>query len=200
MKESTHPLLSACRMLLWLTVLTGILYPLLTTALAQLTFPLQANGSLIALEGKAAVGSRLIGQHFTKPAYFWGRPSASDYNTMPSAASNLSYSSPILHQQVASRQQALLAAMPQAAQGRIPSELLFASASGLDPHISFDGAIWQLPRIAEMRKLTSDTQRQELLNLVSLHTRERFLGVGGSFCVNVLELNIALDKQYGHPQ
>ena len=142
----------AILLLLLLTVISGVVYPLLTTGLAQGLFPAQANGSLLEKQGVAR-GSALIGQSFTQPGYFWGRPSASGdrpYNPLASGGSNLAASNPALDKAIAERVAALRAANPQAPTA-VPVELVTASASGLDPDISPDAARWQAPRIAASR-------------------------------------------------
>jgi K+-transporting ATPase ATPase C chain len=187
MKDQIRPALT---MLLLLTVLTGLVYPLAVTGLAQVFFPHQANGSLIMREGKV-IGSRLIGQHFDKPEYFWSRPSATSpfpYNAAASGGSNLGPTNPVLIDAVKARVAALRAADP----GNdlpIPVDLVTASGSGLDPHISPAAALYQANRVARTRGLDEPT----LLKLVAQHTEERQFGVLGEPRVNVLQLNLALD-------
>ena len=178
-------------MLLALTALTGILYPLLVTGIAQGLFPDAANGSLIEQNGKLA-GSALIGQHFSDPKYFWGRPSATSpipYNAATSSGSNLGPLNPALEAAVQARIAALKAADPSQTES-IPVDLVTASASGLDPHISPAAAAWQAPRIARLRGLPLDV----VGGLVAQHTQGRQLGVLGEARVNVLQLNQAMDK------
>ena len=177
-------------MLLALTALTGILYPLLVTGIAQGLFPDAANGSLIEQNGKLA-GSALIGQHFSDPKYFWGRPSATSpipYNAATSSGSNLGPLNPALEAAVQARIAALKAADPSQIE-LIPVDLVTASASGLDPHISPAAAAWQAPRIARLRGLPLDV----VGGLVAQHTQGRQLGVLGEARVNVLQMNLALD-------
>lgn len=177
-------------MLMALTVLTGILYPLLVTGIAQALFADAANGSLIEQNGKLA-GSALIGQHFSDPKYFWGRPSATGpmpYNAAASSGSNLGPLNPALEAAVQARIAALKAADPSQIE-LIPVDLVTASASGLDPHISPAAAAWQAPRIARQRGLPLDV----VGGLVAQHTQGRQLGVLGEARVNVLQLNLALD-------
>ena len=177
-------------MLLALTALTGILYPLLVTGIAQGLFPDAANGSLIEQNGKLA-GSALIGQHFSDPKYFWGRPSATSpipYNAATSSGSNLGPLNPALEAAVQARIAALKAADPSQIE-LIPVDLVTASASGLDPHISPAAAAWQAPRIARLRGLPLDV----VGGLVAQHTQGRQLGVLGEARVNVLQLNLALN-------
>lgn len=187
MKDQIRPALT---MLLLLTVLTGLVYPLAVTGLAQLLFPDQANGSLIVREGKV-IGSRLIGQHFDKPEYFWSRPSATapfPYNAAASGGSNLGPTNPVLIEAVNARVAALRAADP----GNdlpIPVDLVTASGSGLDPHISPAAAQYQAKRVARARSLDESTVQ----TLVAQHTEGRQFGLLGERRVNVLQLNFALD-------
>ncbi len=172
------------------TVITGIAYPLLVTGIAQAVFPYQANGSLIVKDGKV-VGSALIGQVFDDPKYFWGRPSATSpfgYNAASSSGSNLSPTNPDLIKAVQGRVDALRAADPEN-KAPVPVDLVTASASGLDPHISPAAALYQVSRVARERKLSPDAVRA----LVEKHTEGRTLGFLGEPRVNVLALNLALD-------
>jgi len=181
---------SALTMLIVLTVLTGLIYPLAVTGLAQVFFPEQANGSLIVREGKV-IGSKLIGQHFDKPEYFWSRPSATapfPYNAAASAGSNLGPTNPVLLKAVKARVVALRAADP-GNELPIPVDLVTASGSGLDPHISPAAASYQVKRVAHARSLDENS----VLALVSKHTEGRQFGVLGEQRVNVLMLNLALD-------
>ena len=174
-----------------LSVLTGVLYPLVVTGIAQVLFPAQANGSLLVQDGRP-IGSRLIGQAFTDPRYFWGRPSATagqPYNALASGGSNLGPLNPALLVAVQARIAALQAADP-ANPHPIPADLVLASASGLDPHISPAAAVYQIERVAQRRGL--DTGR--VAALVQAHTEGRWLGLLGQPRVNVLELNRALDR------
>jgi K+-transporting ATPase ATPase C chain len=178
-------------MLLALTALTGVAYPLLVTGIAQFAFPHQANGSLIERNGKP-VGSALIGQPFSDPKYFWGRPSATGptpYNAAASSGSNQGPLNPALEAAVKARIEALKSADPTQT-SPIPVDLVTASASGLDPHISPASAEWQAPRITRVRGLPSDAVRE----LIAQHTQARQLGVLGEPRVNVLRLNLALDR------
>jgi K+-transporting ATPase ATPase C chain len=173
-----------------LTAVTGIAYPLVVTGVAKVAFPEAAKGSLITRDGKA-VGSRLIGQNFTDPKYFWGRPSATGpmpYNAAASGGSNLGPLNPALSDAVKGRAEALKAADPDN-KLPIPADLLNASASGLDPHISPEAAAYQVTRVASQRHLLS----ADVKALVSQHTEGRQWGVFGEARVNVLELNLALD-------
>jgi potassium-transporting ATPase KdpC subunit len=176
--------------LVMLTLVTGLVYPALVTAIAQIVFPSQANGSLVLRDGKP-VGSALIGQPFDAPKYFWGRPSATApfaYNAGASAGSNLSLTNPGQVEAVRERVDALRAADPGNA-APVPVDLVTASASGLDPHISPAAARYQMGRVARARKLEEAFVRQ----LVDRHTEGRQLGFLGEPRVNVLALNLALD-------
>jgi len=174
------------------TLLTGLIYQLAVTGIAQVFFPLQANGSLIT-DGNDLAGSELIGQPFDDPAYFWGRPSLTSpypYNGAASQGSNLAPSNPALTELVAARVAALRAADPGNSRP-IPVDLVTASASGLDPHISPAAADYQVSRVAAARGLAEEVVRQ----LVMEHTEGRTFGVLGEPRVNVLQLNLALDGQ-----
>lgn len=176
--------------LVLLTLITGIAYPLLVTGLAQLVFPARANGSLILKHGKP-IGSSLIGQSFTDPKYFWGRPSATGpmpYNASASGGSNLGPSNPALIAAVRQRVAALRETDPDAAEP-VPSELVMASASGLDPDISPQAAHWQAARVARARGLPLAQVR----TLIEIQTQPSSLGLFGEPRVNVLALNLALD-------
>lgn len=182
-----------------LSLLTGVLYPLFVTAVAQAAFPHQANGSLVARDGQV-LGSALIGQPFTDPRYFWSRPSATApaYNGAASSGSNLGPRNPALLAAVKARIEALRAAEPgdvapgDIAVGRVapvPVDLVTASGSGLDPHLSPAAALYQVHRVAARRGLSEAVLQQ----LVAEHTEGRVLGLLGEPRVNVLELNLALD-------
>jgi K+-transporting ATPase ATPase C chain len=173
-----------------LTLLTGIAYPLVVTGISQGLMPGQANGSLIMQDGKP-VGSSLIGQSFSDPKYFWSRPSATGptpYNASASSGSNQGPTNPALMDAVKGRVQALRDADPGNQQA-VPVDLVTASASGLDPHISPAAAEYQLARVARVRNLNQDAVRK----LVAEHTEGRQFGILGERRVNVLELNLALD-------
>jgi K+-transporting ATPase ATPase C chain len=188
MREQLKPALIT---FLILTVLTGLVYPLTVTGLAQLLFPHQANGSLIVRDGKI-IGSELIGQYFDEPRYFWGRPSATSpfpYNAASSAGSNLGPTNPALAEAVKARIAALKAADP-GNHRPIPVDLVTASGSGLDPHISPASAAYHVSRVARARGLEQAVVQQ----LVAQHTEGRQLGFLGEPRVNVLLLNLALDE------
>lgn len=182
---------------LLLTLIVGILYPLAVTGVAQALFPSQANGSLVYVNGKP-IGSALIGQYWTQPGYFHGRPSATlnlagtpaPYEANNSGGSNLGPTNQTLVQTVQQRIAALKAENPDVPPGTpIPADLVTASASGLDPDISVAAAYYQIPRVAKARGLSQATVRA----LVDAHITGRFLGLFGEPRVNVLELNLALD-------
>ena len=176
---------------LLLSLLTGIAYPLLVTGISQLTMSAKANGSMI-VKGDKPVGSSLIGQSFSDPKYFWGRPSATGpmpNNASASSGSNLGPTNPALMEAIKGRVQALRDADPGNTQP-VPVDLVTASASGLDPHISPAAAVYQLARVARVRKLSPDAVRK----LVDEHTEGRQFGILGEPRVNVLELNLALDS------
>jgi potassium-transporting ATPase KdpC subunit len=173
------------------TVLTGIIYPLGVTGIAQLLFPAQANGSIIMKNGKP-VGSALIGQPFDDPKYFWGRLSATapfPYNSAASSGSNLAQSNPALLEQAKVRIEALRKADPLSG-AAVPADLVSASGSGLDPHISPAAAEFQVSRIAKVRGL----EEAKVRNVVAHHTEGRQLGILGEPRINVHTLNLALDE------
>lgn len=173
-----------------LSLITGGLYPLVTTALGQWWFAEQANGSQIIQNGESR-GSRLIGQNFTDARYFQGRPSAtaeSPYNPMASGGSNLAGSNPELDKAVAERVAALRAANPQASR-EVPVELVTASASGLDYSLTPQAVAWQIPRVAAARQLTIEQVSQ----LIAEHTQKPLVSFIGMPVVNIVELNLALD-------
>lgn len=189
MKTLLRPAIS---LFLLLSVVTGLAYPLLVTGIANVVFPDRAAGSLIVKDGKP-VGSALIGQHFTDPGHFWGRPSATapmPYNAAASGGSNLGPLNPALADGVKARIEALKAADPGNLQP-IPADLVTASASGLDPHISPAAAAWQVPRVARARGLSE----AEVAGWVARHTEGRQWGIFGDPRVNVLRLNLALDAK-----
>ena len=183
---------SACLLLLLLTLLTGAVYPLLLTLIAQSVFPEQANGSLLHNAQGDVIGSQLIGQHFNAAQYFWGRPSATSpygYNAAASSGSNLGPSNPALVQAVASRIQALKAVDPDNPLP-IPVDLVTASGSGLDPHISLAAAQYQLQRVAKARQLSTN----QVQAVIDAYREDRQWAVLGEPRVNVLTLNLALDR------
>lgn len=181
---------TALRFMAVMTLLTGILYPLAVTGAAQLLFPRQAGGSMVATPQEAAV-SELIGQPFQDPRYFWGRPSATapfPYNAAASTGSNLGPTNPALKESVQRRIAALLAADPENRRP-IPADLVTASGSGLDPHITPAAALYQARRVAGARGI----DESKVLELIRVHTQSRQLGILGEPAVHVLRLNLALD-------
>lgn len=181
-------------LLLILTAITGIAYPLFVTAIARTMFPLRAAGSPIVEDGRV-IGSRLIGQAFSAPGYFWGRPSATSprpYDGLASGGSNLGPLNPALGDAVKTRVAALRAADP-GNDAPVPVDLVTASASGLDPDISLAGAYYQAARVARARRLAPAAVRA----LIAAHARKPWLGLFGEPRVNVLELNLALDRATG---
>jgi potassium-transporting ATPase KdpC subunit len=174
-----------------LTIATGVVYPVVVTAIGQVVFPHQANGSLIERNGKT-VGSELIGQPFDAPGYFWGRLSATTpnpYNPQSSGGSNLGPTNPALADEIKGRLNALHAADPTNT-APAPVDLVTSSGSGLDPQISPAAAAYQAARVAKARGLP----REQVDELIAQHTAGRQLGVLGEARVNVLELNLALDQ------
>lgn len=177
-----------------MTLVTGVVYPLLVTGVAKIAFATQAAGSLVVKDGKP-VGSMLIGQSFSAPKYFWGRPSAtgpSPYNASGSGGSNQGPLNPALVDAVKGRVEALRAADPGNTTP-VPVDLVTASASGLDPHISVAGAQYQAARVARARSIAPEAVQQ----LIERHTEGRLLGLLGEPRVNVLALNLALDTSAG---
>jgi K+-transporting ATPase ATPase C chain len=183
----------AILLLLLLTVLTGVIYPLVVTAFAQLFYADKANGSLIYNAQQQAIGSALIGQSFTQPQYFWGRASATSpypYNASASSGSNLGTMNPALTTAVKSRVDSLQAADPSN-KAAVPVDLVTASGSGLDPHISVAAAEYQIKRVAKARHINETKLRE----LVKAQTENRQWFVFGEPRVNVLQLNLALDAK-----
>lgn len=195
---------SSLALLVALTIVTGLAYPAAVTGMARIAFPSQAEGSLVEKNGKV-VGSVLIGQQFTAAGYFWGRPSATTapdpndaaksvpapYNAANSGASNLAPSAKALADVVAERRADLLQANPGVADS-IPADLLTASASGLDPHITPAAAAWQIKRVTSARHVSTE----EVRKLVAEFTEGRELGILGEPRINVLNLNLALDERW----
>jgi potassium-transporting ATPase KdpC subunit len=175
-----------------LTLLTGVVYPIAMTLIAHAIFPREANGSVIERQGKLT-GSELIGQAFDDPRYFWGRPSATEktpYNAASSSGSNLGPTNPDLLKAAKERIEMLRQAHPDQS-GPVPIDLVTASGSGLDPHISPAAAEYQVARVAKARGLSEERVRE----FVAAHTDGRTLGLLGEPRVNVLRLNLALDEE-----
>jgi potassium-transporting ATPase KdpC subunit len=191
-----HTIVVALRVTLFTLVLTGIAYPLAATGMAEVLFPAKANGSLIEQGGKV-VGSELIGQNFANPGYLQPRPSAAGekgYDATASSGSNLGTTSRKLRDRFAQDLERLKSENPDAT-GKVPDELLTTSGSGLDPHLSPSAARWQVPRIAKARGVAPERIRAAL----DEHVEGRDFGFLGEPRVNVLAVNVALDKQFGQP-
>jgi potassium-transporting ATPase KdpC subunit len=177
-----------------LTIITGVIYPAVVTIIGQLAFPDQAAGSLIRKGDGTVMGSKLIGQTFSDPKYFWPRPSATadfPYNSMASGGSNLGPTNPELLKTVADRVKSWQEAGET---GPVPSDLVQSSGSGLDPHISLEAALLQIPRVARLGQVSEEKLQQ----LVQDHLEGRQLGFLGMPRVNVLKLNLALDRLHTH--
>jgi K+-transporting ATPase ATPase C chain len=183
--------LTAIRLAAVTLLITGVLYPLAMTGLAQVVFPNKANGSLIK-DGDQVIGSKLVAQQFTRPEYFHPRPSAAGegYDAMASGASNLGPTSAKLIDRVRSAVAEAVAENPELEAGKVPVDMVTASGSGLDPDISPANAYAQVPRVAAARRMSEE----EVMRLVEENTHERALGFLGERRVNVLELNLALDR------
>jgi len=194
----TQIILVALRTTIVTLVLTGLVYPLAITGLAQLLFPYRANGSIVTDEKGNPVGSELIGQPFANPAYFQPRPSAAGtdgYDASSSSGSNYGVTSAKLKERATADAARLRADNPDAP-GRVPGDLLTASGSGLDPHLSPEAARWQVPRVARARHV--DPAR--VTGVLDAQLEARDLGIFGEPRVTVLTLNLALDRQFGRPE
>jgi potassium-transporting ATPase KdpC subunit len=182
----------ALKFLLLMTILTGIIYPLFMTGVAQLAFPAKANGSMLMKDGKI-IGSVLIGQKFDSSIYFWSRPSAIGYNPIPSGASNYGPTSDTLKKQVTARRILFATKNSITDVTIIPKEMIFASGSGLDPHISPEAAMLQLARVATARNL-DETKKQQIQQLIINMTEKPQFSLFGEPRINVFELNLALNN------
>ena len=186
-----NPVLISLKLLLVMTVLTGVLYPAFITALSTLLFPNASGGSMVQSNG-APCGSRLLGQAFSSDKYFHGRPSAVEYSTQPSGGSNLAPTSDSLRRLVESMHADFIRSNLLDSAAVVPTDMLFASASGLDPHISLNAALLQVDRVARARGL-KEVGMKHLLALVNASCEKRVLGFIGQPRINVLLLNLALD-------
>ena len=186
------PIMVCVKFFIITTILTGLVYPLFIALIGQLVFPGQSNGSMMTNNGRV-IGSALISQKFDQDKYFWPRPSSQDYNPLPSGGSNLSATSKQLQDIVEARKQKLLKADPAKKAEDIPSDLIYASASGLDPHISPAAAVFQVDRVVKDRGLDS-AKKDAIIALIGRLTEGRDLGVFGEPRVNVLRLNAELDN------
>lgn len=182
----------ACRFLIVMTLLTGIIYPLCITIFAQMVFPVKANGSLIVKNGKI-IGSELLAQKSDSSIYFWSRPSAVDYNPIPSGGTNYGPTSKVLQHQVSDRRRNFVKMNNLIDTMAVPKEMVFASGSGLDPHISPLAAYMQVNRIVKARNFTID-QKQKLIHSIKLLSEGLQYSFLGEVRVNVLLLNLEVDK------
>ena len=189
-------LIISLKIFLCLTILTGIIYPLAVTGIVQLAFPAKANGSLVVKDNRI-VGSSLIGQSFDSAIYFWPRPSATGYNPMPSGGSNYGLTNEKLKRLSLERKDQFTVANLMDAWTVVPSEMLFASGSGLDPHISQAAALMQVDRVAMARGLTPD-KKDLMTRLIKEDTQTPPFWLTGGERINVLLLNMEIDKQFGN--
>jgi potassium-transporting ATPase KdpC subunit len=185
-------ILISIKILFFLTLLTGVIYPLFITVFVQVVFPDKANGSLI-MDNNNITGSKLIGQHFDSAIYFWSRPSAIDYNPLPSSGSNYGPTSNQLKMQYDQRKKLFTEANGLKNDNPVPCEMLFASASGLDPHISPAAALLQVDRALTARDF-DESRKTELIQLIKQLSESPQFGIFGNDRINVLLLNIQLDK------
>ncbi len=183
-------ILVSLRVILIFTVITGGLYPLIMTGIAQGFFPHKANGSMIIVKG-VTVGSELIGQYFTSEKYFHGRISSSEYDSLSSGGSNFGPANEKFIKRVQNDLRNIRVENYLPSNMKIPSELVTSSASGLDPHISLESALIQTKRVASARKIDESI----IINIISKHIERRYFSIAGDKFVNVLSLNIALDEQ-----
>jgi K+-transporting ATPase ATPase C chain len=189
MNKITDDLKTAMLLFIAFSLLTGLIYPLLMTGIIQIALPEQASGSLIVMNGKI-VGSELIGQNFTSPGYFHGRPSAVNYAGNGSGASNFGPTNKNLMEQVSQRISEVRAENNLSSNATVPGELVLTSGSGLDPHINVEGAMLQVPRVANARGIPES----EVKVLVYQHIEPAQFGIMGQERVNVLNLNLALNE------
>jgi len=187
-----NSLVRSFRVVLVLGIVTGVLYPAFNLFLARTIFPQSANLEILK-KSDVVVGAKWVGQKFQSEKYFWGRPSASDYNSYPSSASNLGPTAAGLKAEIQNRTRVIHDAHPTKSAEDIPLDLLTSSASGLDPDISLEAAIFQVDRIVRSRKLNSE-QEWKLNQILSDLTQKPIFGLMGTTRVNVLELNLALDS------
>jgi len=185
-------ILTALKVFLGFTLILGVAYPLLITTIAQLAMPHKANGSILEQNGKI-IGSTLIGQNFDKPEYFNSRPSSVDYNAQASGGSNLAPTSQKLANRVSFDVKKIQKENNLQKNNSVPADAVLTSASGLDPHISIENALLQLPRVAKERKLSE----LKIKKLINKNTDSDFIGIWGQSGVNVLKLNTELDKVSG---
>ena len=178
------------RLYAFMLLLTGVIYPLLVTGFAYIAFNDKANGSMITSQGRV-IGSSLIAQKFEDPKYFWSRPSAVNYNPLPSGGSNLSPTSAVLKKTVEERRQYILKTHETNDITTIPSSLIFASGSGLDPHIRVKAAYFQIDRITKARGLNEAEDKEKIKKLIDSMSSHSY--------INVLLLNLALNKEYSDP-
>ncbi len=190
MSETLKEIKTAVLLFIAFSLLTGLAYPLFMTGIIQMAMPEKAGGSLIVVDGKV-IGSELIGQNFSSPGYFHGRPSAVGYSANGSGASNFGPTSSKLMNQVSERMVQVRSENNLSPNASVPADLVLASGSGLDPHISIEGAMLQLPRVAKARGLPESEVRM----LIYQHVEPAMFGVLGQDRVNVLELNLALDEK-----
>ncbi len=185
-------LIISLKIFLVFTILTGIIYPLFITGIAQIAFPAKANGSMI-FKAKKAIGSELIGQQFDSSIYFMSRPSAISYNSLPSGGSNFGLTNKNLKLLFTNRKQHFIAFNNLDSTTEVPSEMLFASASGLDPHISPRAALLQIDRIAQARSFNNGQKEELLKSIKELTEGPQYLSLG-EVRINVLLLNLKLDQ------
>lgn len=185
-------IITGLRFLAVMIILTGAVYPGFITVITSIFFPKEAQGSLIERNG-VLIGSKLIGQNFDSQKYFWSRPSFNNYNPLPSGASNLSILNPLLVKEIIQRKKALLQDYKMKEYINVPPEMVTASASGLDPHISPAGALLQISRVAQARGMDKEKQKQ-IINLINDMTEKRQFSLLGEPRINVFLLNLKIDS------